>query len=582
MQKSDLGLTDIELLSEAEFFTHAHLPVAAAYCRRLGVIELVNSLVPSQMRLQPGVTVQAMVLDVLSGRSPLYHLEESMRELDIELLIGEDLPAELFNDTNLARSMDAIFESGSSKIITALGVEAVKSFNLEAKIIRYDTTSTSVWGNFAECEDESPPEGPRITHGHSKDKRPDLKQFMTELLCVARSVPIFGKTLDGNSSDKTSNNKMLTRISSIMARHGLGSGAFVYVADAAVVTEGNLKLLEGQRFITRLPANFSECSRVIEKAVDSNKWVELGVLAQTPAPKNRSHASYKCHETEVVLYGNPYRALVIHSTTHDKRRQKKLERLIEKSSSSITDAMRKLPKKFYCKKDALEAAKSAEKLSDKLHEVKTTIEVHKVRKRGRPPRNAPHPTVEQYSLSWEVIPNEGAINREKELAGCFVLISNIAAKEENPLSSEEILQTYKGQYAIEGNFSFLKDPLIVNDLFLKKPHRIDVLGMVLIIALMIWRLMEHSLRTHIEKNDETLPGWNKTRTKRPTAYMTTWLLRGIKVVKIGQQRVLSRKPDKRQSEVLAALGVNNEVYVNPQFKCVPIEKENNEKLGPKG
>jgi transposase len=48
-----------------------------------------------------------------------------------------------------------------------------------------------------------------------------------------------------------------------------------------------------------------------------------------------------------------------------------------------------------------------------------------------------------------------------------------------------LLRTYKGQYGVESDFAFLKDPLIVNDLFLKTPSRIDALGMVLIIALMI-------------------------------------------------------------------------------------------------
>ena len=71
---------------------------------------------------------------------------------------------------------------------------------------------------------ESPPAGWMITWGQSKDRRPDLKQFMTELLCVDRGVPIFGRNLDGNSSDKTSNNVVLSRISSIMAKHGLGPG----------------------------------------------------------------------------------------------------------------------------------------------------------------------------------------------------------------------------------------------------------------------------------------------------------------------------------------------------------------------
>ena len=43
------------------------------------------------------------------------------------------------------------------------------------------------------------------------------------------------------------------------------------------------------------------------------------------------------------------------------------------------------------------------------------------------------------------------------------------------------------------NFSFLKDPVIVNSIFLKKAERIEVLGLVLLISLLIWRLMECSM-----------------------------------------------------------------------------------------
>lgn len=50
------------------------------------------------------------------------------------------------------------------------------------------------------------------------------------------------------------------------------------------------------------------------------------------------------------------------------------------------------------------------------------------------------------------------------------------------------------KYGVESDFAFLKYPLIVNGIFLKKPSRIDALGMVLNIALVIWRLMERSMR----------------------------------------------------------------------------------------
>ena len=48
-----------------------------------------------------------------------------------------------------------------------------------------------------------------------------------------------------------------------------------------------------------------------------------------------------------------------------------------------------------------------------------------------------------------------------------------------------ILRTYKEQYGIEKNFGFLKDDQIVNALFLKRPERIEALGLILL----IWRLL---------------------------------------------------------------------------------------------
>ena len=41
-----------------------------------------------------------------------------------------------------------------------------------------------------------------------------------------------------------------------------------------------------------------------------------------------------------------------------------------------------------------------------------------------------------------------------------------------------LLELYKNQSGIEQNFRFLKDPVIVNSIFLKKPSRIEVLGLV--------------------------------------------------------------------------------------------------------
>jgi transposase len=62
------------------------------------------------------------------------------------------------------------------------------------------------------------------------------------------------------------------------------------------------------------------------------------------------------------------------------------------------------------------------------------------------------------------------------------------------LDSFGALRAYKGQNGVENDFAFLKDPLIVNDIFLKTPAQIDALGMILVLALLIARLMEIRIR----------------------------------------------------------------------------------------
>lgn len=561
---------EASVLSGADIFQHGHLPMVAAYCRRLGLVDLVNSMVETKMDLSPGLVVQAMVLDTLSGRSPLYRLEKFMLEKDVELLLGKEIPPAVFNDTNLGRSLDALFTTGTSNILTELGIRATEAFALDTSVPSYDTTSTSVWGDYRVCEAEQPPPGPIVTHGHSKDHLPALKQFMTELLCVERGVPIFGRTLDGNSSDKTTNNQMLTRISSIMAKHGLGPGAFVYVADSAMVTQANLDAVEPNDFITRLPATYNECDRAITEAVDSGSWTEIGKLAETVTGKNRPCADYKTFETSVTLYGKKYRAVVVHSSSHDKRRRKKLEKAIVESSKLLATALKKLPTVYSCMTDAMEAAKRAEELGDKLHSIKVTITPVEVRRRGRPPIGRPASTSIRHELSFTIVQESAGIERQKMLAGCFVLLSNISTTDKKAMDAESLLRTYKGQYGVENNFSFLKDPLVVNDLFLKTPSRIDALGMILVISLMVWRLMERSMRAYVENTGTTLPGWDNRETKKPTSFMMTVTMTGIMVALTKGERVLLCRPGIKQMAFLQALGLGPEAFTNPHYRCTPI------------
>ena len=130
------------------------------------------------------------------------------------------------------------------------------------------------------------------------------------------------------------------------------------------------------------------------------------------------------------------------------------------------------------------------------------IDVQKVPKygRGRPAAGKPRPVQRHgYRLITAISEAADKASPLREEAGCFVLPTNLVDRQAD-WPAQELLYRYKSQIGIEKNFSLLKDPAILNSIFPKKAQRIEVLGMVRLISLLIWRLMERSMRQYVEPN----------------------------------------------------------------------------------
>ena len=122
-----------------------HMPIVAHYARRLGLVEIVNRLVPSEMEVKPGVIVLGLVLDTLSGRSPLYHLEQAFEDCDRELLFGEALAASDFNDDTVGRVLERLYEVGTQKIFSCMSVSALQGFALPTEHVHFDTCPSRIF-----------------------------------------------------------------------------------------------------------------------------------------------------------------------------------------------------------------------------------------------------------------------------------------------------------------------------------------------------------------------------------------------------------------------------------------------------
>jgi transposase len=541
------------------------LPIVSAFVKRMGIAEEVNRMCGGQSDVSPGLVVEAMVLDTLSGRSPLYRLEHSFAKMDLELLLGVDIPASKFNDDAMGRTLDRIFDVGPGKILTALAIRIVKLFDLETTHTHQDTTSITLYGDYDLYGDPDREHPFEITFGFNKDHRPDLKQFVHGLLCVDQGIPVFSKCYDGNKSDKKINQDIMGSIVDRMRE--LGCRNPMYIGDSAVITKENLDLAadeqKGFRLLSRLPATYKECSRAILRAVESDHWEDLGEIAQQSSSGKRKVAHYHGFETELTLYDRSYRGLVVHSSAHDERKMKKLCRLLKEDLDAVTKTKADHEKiEYACLPDARAAVSRIPK--GKFHRL--SAQIQEIPKYGRGlPRADGTQTVARmsYSLRLNIEGNEEAIAKAEKEAGCFVLITNASAQGEEGIGSKELLTIYKDQDTVERNFGFLKDHAIVNALFLKTPARLEALGLILIISLMVWRLMERTMRVSLKQSDSKVTGWEKRQTSRPTSFMMRIKFQSVLVLRTDSGRFLAHPLDSVQLAYLKILGLRPEIFTEP-------------------
>jgi transposase len=199
-------------------------------------------------RISPGIAVKALILNALGLVSaPLYLFEQFFVGKATEHLLGEGVLAEHLHDYRLGRVLDALYLGGLSQLFVTLWLVVVRKFGSECQSAHLDSSSFAVEGNYLESEvvGRAVPVPIAITYGYSRDRRPDLKQFVMNLVCWGDGdIPAFIELADGNQSDKTRFADLMQAFKAQWNFEGL------YVADSALYSEENLHKLSGLPWLT--------------------------------------------------------------------------------------------------------------------------------------------------------------------------------------------------------------------------------------------------------------------------------------------------------------------------------------------
>jgi transposase len=531
--------------------------VINAVCKECGLVEVINEIVEwdeQQAAISPGLLIAGLIMNFLTEGKPMYRLSDFFQNKDPENLFGDDISAEDLYDRRFGWALDKIADAGPRQTLNSVIAKAITTEGVDIGVVHADTTSKSVYGQY-EQEQDSEQDDLTIAKGYSRDGDRHLKQFNIGLGVTHRGVPVIGEIFDGNTEDTTWNKELISEIRQCLPT----DESVVYVADSKAVTSENLATASERNLplISRLPGTYAAVDDLIDRAWDDADWRDIGPVAEREDAVSHEIQSY----TETIS-DQEMRCLVVKPSTIDGRSENRIDQELDTTEEDLEDAVEELSDRvFACERDAKQELQAwLDEHQEECFEIEAEVfetEQKKSRdKPGRPPKDwDPYETV--YKIAADVQRDAAAITTYKQRESCYVLVTSIEDDQEWP--PERVLEEYKQQLTVEQRFPVVKDPKRVGAIYLKNEQRIEALGYVLIMALLVYSLIERRARLALIDAEDPMELSGGPTTYRPTGRRVLQRFENMLVSRVDGTRVLPENVDV-PTRVLDLLDLDIEIY----------------------
>jgi len=506
-----------------------------------------------------GVLAQLMLINIADDHHPLSRLEEYFENVDLESLMGHHIDRSKLNDDRFGGFLDSMVDYGCSKLLSEVSVSAFKRYGIKLSNVNFDTTSKVMWGEYK--TDDGTVGAVDITFGYSKQKRFDKKQIKFSM-GTTHGICIDGQVLSGNMDDKRFNIGNLDRAAELRTHFESDTDEFFYIADSAAFTKEFLekaKRLE-VHVITRMPDNVLEAKRAISETLK-----DLHALPTVEITNASEPSVYKVFESECQYQGIPLKLAGCYSEKLRKTKTETVAKKVTKERESIEKVVSGLrDRNFACLQDAeIEMKKQQAGTLSKLHYHNVRLEIITKEKRrpGRPSRNPDQdPMCSAYRLEFEVCQDDRTIE-EGILRECiFIVVST-----KTDLSAEAILREYKTQSAVERKFQFLKSPQFVNSLYVDSPRRVEAIGYLMILLILLLSVAEYVVRRELSKDNAFILGPGKVKMTKPSliAIYRIFYSVGTVAVTVGKEcrKVFSKALAPNVRTVMGYLGIPENIFI---------------------
>jgi transposase len=247
--------------------------------------------------------------------------------------------------------LDGLFASDLTTFFFNAAMQAVERFGVATRQMHLDSSSFAVTGEYVVEAAVAPvPEGVEdtpsgddlqpitICRGYSRDHRPDLKQYMLNLVCSRDGgVPFWLKVASGNQSDSQTFAGVVTEFARQWDLDAM------FVIDAAFYSEPNLQQVSSLRWLSRVPQTLSAAKDLIGPSTDELTAVDCPLK------------DYQMWETTANYGGIEQRWILIESQTR-KADAALWEKEVERLERRLNRELKQLQKTvFACRPDVCEA-----------------------------------------------------------------------------------------------------------------------------------------------------------------------------------------------------------------------------------
>jgi transposase len=481
-------------------------PIIRHYFDQCGIERIIDDHVdldPRRKVLTHGQASVAMITGILFQVMQLYRICKFAAEKTVlEVMLPHIAPEQYFDD-RLADTLDAIYSGGIGDLELAVTRNMIEKFQIQNHVCHNDTTSVSVYGN---ADNNKTDRSIRITFGHSKKHRKDLKQLVWSMSVSSdHAFPLFQKAYSGNTADVTTYVEQWHKLIDL-----LGDRDFLYVADSKIITHENMAhIADNDGFFVAPAPMYESYKNAFEDALNKHDHEMLIAYKERfnrgfEVPMEFSHESKSYPLRMIILFDHGLRAI----------KQNALQNRVQKTRDGFQELSGKLNRYKLKSREQIDAACAAVLKKNNTGSfftytvVNNPVTTYKNSKRGRPSANSEKIVVvnDHFSIHHEF--DENAFEKVLSKCGYYPLLTN---KPTDQLSIEEAMLAHKNQYKCEHTFRRAKGPYSIEPIYLHTPERIEAFLFLFKIALQILVLIERSARKNIDNRDRGLDGFMPNR-----------------------------------------------------------------------